>query len=85
MLPRRCRNDRRVACVAVDTWYDYRATWATYPWLLAYAVIVVLVFLVAIIGTFSGGPLAILFVPSLAGAYVHHLMVRKRVERGTDT
>ena len=65
---------------AVHTWYDYRTVWATHPWLLAYAVIVVAVFVAAIVGTFIGGPLAILFVPSLAGAYVHHMMVRRRLD-----
>ena len=63
----------------LDTWYDYRAVWSAYPWLLVYAIVVVAVFVVAVVGTFYGGPLAILFIPSLAGAYVHHLMAMKRV------
>jgi hypothetical protein len=66
---------------AVETWFDYRTVWATHPWVLAYAVVVVAVFAVAVAGTFVGGPLAILFIPSLAGAYAHHLMVMKRVDR----
>ena len=64
-----------------DTWYDYRTVWAAKPWLAVYFVIVVLVFLLAVFGTFFGGTYAILFVPSLAGAYVHHLMVMKRLGR----
>jgi hypothetical protein len=66
----------------VNTWYDYRAVWARHPWLLAYAIVVVLVLLVSIVGTvIVPGPLAILFVPALGGAYVHHLMVMKRLDR----
>ena len=65
----------------MDTWFDYRTVWAKHPWLLVYAVIVVAVFAVSIVGTVAGPrPLAILFIPSLAGAYVHHLMVQKRLE-----
>ncbi len=72
----------RVACgPVVNTWYDYRTVWSAQPWLLVYAVIVVAVFAVAVFGTFIGGPLSVLFIPSLAGAYVHHLMVMKRLER----
>ncbi|MBE7190184.1 hypothetical protein [Jatrophihabitans endophyticus] len=66
---------------AADTWYDYRTVWAATPWLAVYFVVVVLVFLMAIFGTLVGGVFAILFVPSLAGAYVHHLMVMKRLGR----
>ena len=65
----------------VSTWYDYRTAWAAQPWLLVYALIVVTVFAVAVVGTFVGGPLAILFIPSLGGAYVHHLLVTRRLER----
>ncbi|WP_375501246.1 hypothetical protein [uncultured Jatrophihabitans sp.] len=65
----------------VNVWYEYRTAWSAYPWLLAYAIVVVAVFVAAVVGTFIGGPLAILFIPSLAGAYVHHLMVMKRLER----
>lgn len=65
----------------MDTWYDYRTVWAGQPWLAVYFVIVVLVFLLAVVGTLVGGLYAILFVPSLAGAYVHHLMVMKRLNR----
>lgn len=65
----------------MDTWFDYRTVWAKHPWLLVYAVIVLAVFAVSIVGTVVGPrPLAILFIPSLAGAYVHHLMVQKRLE-----
>ena len=65
----------------VSTWFDYRTAWAAQPWLLVYAVVVVLVFLAAVLGTLVGGPLAILFIPSLGGAYVHHLLVARRLER----
>lgn len=66
----------------MDTWYDYRLVWSTHPWLAVYFVIVVLVLLLAIVGTITGvGIYAVLFVPSLAGAYVHHLMVMKRLDR----
>jgi hypothetical protein len=64
----------------VDTWYDYRTVWAAHPWVLAYFIVVVLVLGVAIYGTIVSGPLSILFIPDLAGAYVHHLMVKKRLE-----
>ena len=64
----------------METWFDYRTVWAKHPWLLAYALIVIAVFVLSIIGTVAGPrPLAILFIPSLAGAYVHHLMVQKRL------
>jgi hypothetical protein len=64
----------------METWFDYRTVWAKYPWLLAYAVLVVAVFVLSIVGTVVGPrPLAILFIPSLAGAYVHHLMIQKRL------
>jgi hypothetical protein len=62
----------------VDFWYDYRRVWAAYPLLLAYAVLVVVILAMAIVGTVLHDALAILFVPALAGAYVHHLMVMKR-------
>ncbi len=65
----------------VHTWYDYRTVWARHPWVFAYAVIVAAVFLLAVAGTVIGGPLAILFIPSLAGAYVHHLLVMRRLSR----
>jgi hypothetical protein len=64
----------------MDTWYDYRRVWAGHPWMLVYAVIVVAVFALSVFGTVAGPrQLAILFIPSLAGAYVHHLMVQKRL------
>lgn len=64
----------------METWFDYRTVWAKHPWLLAYAVIVVAVFVLSVIGTVAGPrPLAILFIPALAGAYVHHLMVQRRL------
>lgn len=54
--------------------------WAKHPWLMVYAVIVVLVLVLSIIGTVAGhSPLAILFIPALGGAYVHHLLVMKRL------
>lgn len=63
----------------MDFWFDYRRAWAAYPWLLVYAVIVAAVLALAIVGTIMGNLLAVLFIPALAGAYVHHLMVMKRV------
>lgn len=62
----------------MDVWSDYRRVWAAYPLLLAYAVLVVAVLGLAIAGTVMRNPLAILFVPALAGAYLHHMMVMKR-------
>jgi hypothetical protein len=62
----------------VNTWFDYRSVWAAHPLLLAYAVVVVAVLALAVLGTISGGPLAILFIPGLAGLYLHHLMIMKR-------
>lgn len=63
----------------MNTWFEYRTVWAAHPWLLVYAMVVVLVLLLSIIGTaLGGGPLALLFIPALAGAYVHHLLVMKR-------
>ena len=64
---------------AVEIWADYRRVWALHPWILVYAVIVVAVFVLGVVGTIQGkGILAILFIPSLAGAYVHHMMVTRR-------
>jgi hypothetical protein len=63
----------------VQTWFDYRRAWAGHPWLLVYAVIVAAVLVLAIVGTVMGNLLAVLFVPALAGAYGHHLMVMKRI------
>ena len=68
----------------VNTWFDYRMVWSTHPWVLAYAIVVLAVLALAVVGTFLGGPLAILFIPSLAGVFIHHLMVTKRRERQTD-
>jgi hypothetical protein len=76
-----CRKHSGDNLPAVNTWYDYRAVWATHPWLLVYAIIVAGVLLLSILGTvFLHGPLAILFVPALGGAYAHHLMVMKRLQ-----
>lgn len=63
----------------LNTWYDYRTVWSQHPWLAVYAVIVVAVFILSVVGTILSGPLALLFIPSLAGAYVHHLMVMRRL------
>jgi hypothetical protein len=63
----------------VDTWHDYRRVWAGYPWVLLYAAFVVLLLVVAVIGTIMGNVLAILFIPSLAGAYLHHLIVVRKL------
>jgi hypothetical protein len=63
----------------VSTWYDYRSVWAAHPWVLAYAVVVLLVFVLSVIGTFAGGPFVVLFIPALAGGYIHHIIVGKRL------
>jgi hypothetical protein len=63
----------------VATWFDYSRVWAAHPWVLVYAVIVAVVFVIAVVGTVIRGPLALLFIPSLAGLYGHHLMVQKRL------
>jgi hypothetical protein len=66
----------------VNTWFEYRTAWAASPWLLAYACVVVAALLLSVVGTvLGGGPLALLFIPALAGAYVHHLLVMKRLKR----
>ncbi|HEV7191682.1 MAG TPA: hypothetical protein VGN35_00625 [Jatrophihabitantaceae bacterium] len=64
----------------MDVWWDYRRVWATHPWILVYAVIVVLVLALAVVGTFQRNAMAILFIPSLAGMYVHHMLVQKRLD-----
>lgn len=64
----------------MHTWFDYRSVWAAHPWVLAYAVVVVLVLILSVVGTIlGGGPLAILFLPGLGGLYYHHLLVQKRL------
>jgi hypothetical protein len=72
----------RGACTVtrMDVWSDYRRVWALHRWVLAYAVLVVVVLAMAVIGTVIRNPLAILFIPALAGAYVHHMLVMKRVD-----
>jgi hypothetical protein len=64
----------------VQTWWDYRRVWAAHPWLAVYAVIVVGAFGLAVYGTVVRNPLAILFIPALAGGYVHHLLAMKRLD-----
>lgn len=54
--------------------------WAAHPWILGYAVIVLAVLVLAVVGTFQRNALAILFIPSLAGMYVHHMLVQKRLD-----
>jgi hypothetical protein len=63
----------------VNTWADYRRVWAVHPWVLAYAGFVVLLLVASVIGTIMGNVLAILFIPSLAGAYLHHLIVMRQL------
>lgn len=66
----------------MHTWFDYRSVWTTHPWVLAYAVVVVAVLALSILGTAVGAvPLMILFIPALAGGYVHHVLVMQRLER----
>jgi hypothetical protein len=40
----------------------------------------VLVLLLSIVGTVAGGPFALLFIPGLAGLYVHHLIVMRKAD-----
>ena len=63
----------------VNTWYDYRTVWAAHPWILAYAVLVLAILVLSVIGTIAGGPLVVLFLPALAGIYLHHMLVMKRI------
>jgi hypothetical protein len=66
---------------AVELWWDYRRVWARHPLLLIYFVIVIAALVLAIYGTVTRtGALALLFIPSLAGGYAHHLMVMKRLD-----
>jgi hypothetical protein len=63
----------------METLFEYRLVWARHPWLLVYAIIVAAVLILSIVGTIMGtGILALLFIPALAGVYVHHMMVQKR-------
>jgi hypothetical protein len=65
----------------VTVWWDYRRVWTRHPLLLAYFVLAVVVLALAIYGTATrAGALALLFIPSLAGIYVHHIMVMKRLD-----
>lgn len=64
----------------MQLWWDYRRVWAAHPWLAVYAVIVVAVLVLAVIGTVQRNALAILFIPALGGAYAHHLMAMKRLD-----
>ena len=70
-----------VASAAVELWWDYRRVWATHPWLLVYAVVFVLMFAAAVYGTVVRDALAVLFIPSLGGLYLHHLMAMKRLNQ----
>ncbi len=65
----------------MSTWYDYRSVWAGHPWVLIYAVFVVLLVGVSIVGTILGNVLAILFIPSLFGIYLHHLIVQRKLNQ----
>jgi hypothetical protein len=64
----------------VNTWYEYRDVWSAHPWVLAMAVIAAAVIVLAIVETILGGPLALLFIPGLAMAYGHHLIVQKKLD-----
>jgi hypothetical protein len=63
----------------MDVWYDYRQVWAAHPWVRVYALVVALVLVLAVVGTVIRGPLAILFIPALLGAYMHHIMAMRRL------
>ncbi len=47
--------------------------------MLLYAGFVVLLLVASVIGTVLGDVLAILFIPSLAGIYLHHLIVQRKL------
>jgi hypothetical protein len=61
----------------VHTWYEYRDVWSAHPWVLALAVVAVLVVIAAAVATFTGGVLELLFIPGLAALYGHHLLVKR--------
>jgi hypothetical protein len=65
----------------VQTWFDYRSVWARHPLVLGYAVIVLAVFVIGVVGTVEHNLFAILFIPALLGAYVHHQLVTRRLDR----
>ncbi len=64
----------------MNTWYDYRSVWAAHHWVFAYALLVLALIIVSVIGTIVGGVFAVLFVPSLAGLYLHHLIVARKLD-----
>jgi hypothetical protein len=65
----------------MEVWWDYRRVWAKYPWLAVYAVVFVLMFGAAVYGTVARDVLAVLFIPSLGGLYLHHVLAMKRLDQ----
>jgi hypothetical protein len=63
----------------VNTWYDYRAVWSAHPWVLGLAIAAAAMMAVGVVGTLAGGALAIFFVPGLAGIFVHHFVVARKM------
>jgi hypothetical protein len=62
----------------VNTWYEYRGVWSTYPWVLGVAIIAVLLLAIGVVGTIAGDPAALFFIPGLGAVFVHHLIVTKK-------
>jgi hypothetical protein len=58
-------------------WAEYRAVWRRRPWLLLIAMAGVVLVVVSVAETVVRGPLAFLFIPGLALAYLHHILVRR--------
>jgi hypothetical protein len=61
----------------VTFWYQYRDAWSQRPWVLLLGLFAVLVLVAGILGTIAVNGLALLFIPGLAGIYVHHLIVKR--------
>ena len=74
----------RVASLTVNTWFEYRLTWAAYPWVVLILVIGVALIVGGIIGTVAGGPMVVLFIPGLAAVFIHHLIVQKVSDRSAS-
>lgn len=64
-----------------STWTTYRSAWRRRPWLLLLAIIAVVLIVLSLVATVAHGPLALLFIPGLAVAYLHHELVRRSAIR----
>jgi hypothetical protein len=63
----------------VNTWYDYRAAWSAHPWVLGLALAAAVMMAAGVVGTIVGSALALFFIPGLAGIFIHHLIVVRKV------